>query len=166
MPTTEPPEDPIDFPEPAPARAPKPSPDPGETLEAKRSRLLEEKKKRDAAEVDAAKAREVEALELEARFCSELGPLGLAFDILPTRVGPVVLKLPAEVHFKEIRAAFIDRTTLPTQEALAGFVTPNVIHPERNKFLAMVGKYPGIFVSAGTLVAALCNAEEIETRGK
>lgn len=138
---------------------------PPETVEEARARLLADKAKRDDSEVQAAKRRELEALELEARFCKELGPLGLEFDLLRTRVGTIVVKRPEEVLFKKIRDSF-EGSKLPSQESLAEFVLPCVQFPERATFLAWVGKFPGIYVSCGTLLAALCNAEELEIRGK
>jgi hypothetical protein len=136
-----------------------------ETTEAKRKRLLAEKEKRDDAEIEAAKLREIQELELDEKYSRELGPRGVAFDILKTSKGPIAVRLGEAVLYKRFRAKYVGEKE-PTLEDIQAFVQPCVLYPERDIFLDLIDKHAMLGSAIANLLADLYVAKEKDTRGK
>jgi hypothetical protein len=136
-----------------------------ETLDDKRKRLIEARAKLEEALLEKAKAREVEALELELSLSTKLGPRGEAWDMLATSEGPIAVKLGEAVLYKKLRACY-KGTNEPTLEDLESFVLPSLVSPSRDRFLEIVDKRPAVYLALSSLLADLYVAKERDTRGK
>jgi hypothetical protein len=123
------------------------------------------KEARDEQRIQEAKARQLEALELEERFESELGQIKKFFDIVPTIEGPVVLKLGEAVLFKTWKSKFKDNVE-PSLEEMHNFVYPCVVHPSKDEFLVRTGRFPALLVACAGALTALYTGGELDTKGK
>lgn len=118
---------------------------------------------RAAKRASEAEAREVQALTLEEKYEQELGPLGVAFAIVRTLQGPVVVKRGPAVLFKRLRDA---PKGAPSLDDIEAFVKANVVYPEPAAFNALVEAHAGILVACSDELIALYRAQTLDTQGK
>jgi len=128
-------------------------------LKALQARAAERAAKREAE----AQAREVQALTLEERFEKELGPMGVAFAIVRTLQGPVVVKRGPAVLFKRLRDV---PKGMPSLDDIEAFVKPNVVFPEAAVFNALIEDHAGILVACSDELVSLYRAQALDTQGK
>jgi hypothetical protein len=126
---------------------------------------LEARAKREQEREQQVKARQLEALELEERYESELGPIKKYFDILETSDGPIVLKLGESVLFKTFKAKLASKPDASLEDMHA-FVFPCVVHPSKDRFLEITGRFPGLLVICMSALLALYQGGELSTQGK
>lgn len=138
-----------------------------EALVAKRlAEKLAAKEKREQKREQEVNLRKLETLELEERFESELGgPIKKYFDILETSEGPVVLKLGEAVLFKTFKGKLASKSDASLEDMHA-FVFPCVVHPSKDRFLEITGRFPGFLVLCMSALLALYQGGELSTQGK
>jgi hypothetical protein len=136
-----------------------------ESLDAKLAKARQAKIDREQTAVDAAKARELEALELEEKYTAVLGTRHVTWDMLTTSEGTFIVKLGEPVLWKRIRAKFKGDNE-PTIEEIHGFVMPCLVYPSIEKFLEITGRRVAVATVLAGLLADLYGAKEIDTRGK
>ena len=124
---------------------------------AQKEKELREAKRREAAEL-----RELEALELESKFESELGARGIAFDIVSNDLGNFVVKRADLVAHKKVDAA-IDANKFTIEDAFA-FVTPHLVYPTREVFLPILREHSGIVNSARSPCTVLTGRGSFRSR--
>jgi len=124
-----------------------------------------EKEKREEQRRAEAKERRRQALLLEERYEAELGARGQDFEIVETIAGPIVIRRGESVLFKKFMAAYNGGKD-PSIEDLHAYVTPCVEHPEREEFLKIVAKHPGIYRACANALADLHVGKERDTKGK
>ncbi len=130
----------------------------------KRARLLSEKAAREAARAKALEAREILVLELEERFEKELGgPMGSEFDIVHTGFleSPIVVKRPSAVEHKTLTSA-----KDLTDAMIGNYVRPNVLHPSKEEYLAIVDKRPALNARCANAMTALQGNNATAEAGK
>jgi len=116
---------------------------------------------RDEARAKAAEALEVEALTLEEKYESELGPRGVVFDVLTTDVGNFVIKRPEFIVAKRFMAA--DKRG---DEEVAAFVGPCIVFPAPEVFRATVLLHGGIAWRLANVALELYEARRAKDAGK
>ncbi len=139
------------------------------TIEEKLALAREKKAKREAAVEVASQARELEILELEEEYETKFGPRGNSWELIDTVEGPVVIRLGESVLFKKFNAEVDAASTNKKPVEIAhqhNFVLPNVLHPDPDKFKAMVAKRPGMLGVLSTRLWALYNGRANENAGK
>lgn len=118
------------------------------SLAERSAKLRADKAKRDGARQEKREREELEELELEAKFDTELGPRGVAFEIVDaTHVdcGFIVVKLGEKSAHKRFTNSKLTETDVHE------FVTPSVAHPELKKYLEIAsvrGEIPGLCAAA------------------
>ncbi len=133
----------------------------GTTVKERLDAARASKEKREAASREAADARELEVLELEAKLEGELGPRGAFFEIVETLEGPVAVKLgEAVLHTRFQGAKDI------TDTVLHDYVFPNVVSPAKEKYLEIVGRRPAIALRCASALATLYGLKANDTAGK
>ncbi len=132
-----------------------------ETVKERLDAARAAKEKKEAAAREAADARELEVLELEAKLEGELGPRGAFFEIVETLEGPVAVKLgEAVLHTRFQGAKDI------TDTVLHDYVFPNVVAPAKEKYLEIVGRRPAIALRCASALATLYGLKANDTAGK
>ena len=130
---------------------------------AKLAAARAEKEAREAARVAKLEALELERLELEAKLEKELGPLGERFEIVDASdvgEGFIAVRLGEELLWKRFSSS-------PMAQADAhDFVTPCVVHPETDRFLAIVGRRPALLDRCASACASLYGLKLKAARGK
>lgn len=134
-----------------------------ETPEEKIARLQNEKAKREEAEEAAARARDVEALELESKFSEIAGKRGVDFEMIRTRLGTFVVK----------RADFLAQKRFDMKSAkdvsiedVIQLVRPCLLHPTPEAALAIFQTHGGIAWACCKALRALYAVDEEERSGK
>lgn len=121
--------------------------------EEKRAALLAAKALRAEAAAAAKQAHEDLCLELEDRFCTELGPRGQAWELAnednTCGEGPICVKLGDPVAHK----LWVSKPGAAPEDQLA-YVGPAVIYPDRARFNEIAYRRPQLL---GRAVQALTN---------
>ncbi len=108
----------------------------------------------------AVQRRRIEELELEAKFETELGPRGSAFEIVRTVEGPIVVKLNDVTFFKKFAASAKEEADV------FAFVKTAIAHPSADKFSEITGRRGELLGVVGITLRGLhIGAEDVE-RGK
>lgn len=135
-----------------------PPPDDRKARLARARRAAEEREK---ARLEAAEDRELEVLELEARFTAELGERGSQFEIVPTIEGAIVVKLGPSVLQKKFNSA------KNTSDAdVHDFVSPCVVHPSVERYTEIVDRRPGIAWDCALALQKLFHGKDEAATGK
>jgi hypothetical protein len=94
---------------------------------------------------DASKIRELLVLDLEAKYDAELGPAGVAFEIIEFKQLDKVcaVKRSAPVVVKRFDLAAKKKTGQTDEDALE-YVIPNLLHPSKEEFRSWLGQHPSI----------------------
>lgn len=108
----------------------------------------------------AAEERELDALNLEAKYELELGQRGVMFDIVATVEGAIVLKLGEGI----LHTRFTNSKT--TDVDVHDFVFPCVVHPEKEKYVELVARRPGVAWDCAAKLQALFHAKDQVNQGK
>jgi len=130
-----------------------------------RSRLAEERDKREAA---AALLAEVESEERALRdeqaiekAVAEYGELGGKINVYPTTLGVVILKKPHHVLFRR----FQDQGEFNNLEC-EKLVRTCLVHPDKSEFDRYLTEQPGILVPLANLACALAGVKVGAAAGK
>lgn len=138
----------------------------------------EEMKKRVAEmrEAKAKRAEEAEAKalsdelvegELELKFEKDLaGTRGVAFEIIGTPDGFIVVKLGEWVHYKRFMASKRDASGIPLAEDMVTFALANLVYPDREKFLAITNRYGAVATRCSNAIAAMHQGRNKDDEGK
>lgn len=135
-----------------------------------KARLAElEKRKMDRqAKAESEKLEEdLEWAELRERFEAELGPQGVAFEMIdasPVNEGIFVVKLGEAVLHKRFEATQSKGKTTP--EDFADFARPCIVHPSADAFNVAIGRRPEIVARCVAALLTLYGANRGDTRGK
>lgn len=127
-----------------------------ERLQKARAASAERDKERERRE----KKRELELLELEEKFETEIGPRGREWDMVNTSECPVAFRLGDSVLHKQ----FVNSKL--KESDVHDFVYPSVIHPDRDKFLEVASRRPGLLVVVANKLADLYAAKSEDDAGK
>jgi len=137
---------------------------PDETdLRAERDRLRAELEERQKADAGKKLANEVALMRLESRFTKELGARGVHFDIVDAThldEGFIVVGLGPSVLHKRFIASKGD------EEDVAEFVEPNVKYPDKDKYLEIAHRRPGLVHQAAHKLLSLYGLKAKEVSGK
>ena len=124
-----------------------------ETPAEKLARLLAERAKREQEAAAVKEAHELLVLELESRFCAELGPRGQAWEMAnednTCGEGPICVKLGDPVAHK----LWVSKQGSAPEDQFA-YVSPAVIYPEKARFNEIAVRRPQLL---GRAVQALTN---------
>lgn len=141
-----------------------------ETKEAKRARLRKEQDDAEQAEKDRLEDAEIEGLELEAKFRTELGKKGVDFAIVDASAygeGFIVVKLGADLAFRKyVDAVHTASPGAPNSADVFAFVAPSVVHPSPDEFAAMVRKRGRLSGRAADALASLHGVAAKVAEGK
>lgn len=105
---------------------------------------------------------ELDAYELDEKLSAELGPRGVFYEIVMTVEGPVAVKLGDEVLYKQYMATAEKSST----EEQHKFVFPNVIHPDKESFLKLAQRRPGVLLRCANALATLYGLRREDEKGK
>lgn len=116
------------------------------------AQLREAKAKREIARQKALRDNELQLLELEAKYESELGPRGEEFEIVDASdigAGIVVVKLGESVLWTRYTAGKM------SEADTLDFVTPQIVFPERERFLALANRRGHLATRCANAIASL-----------
>jgi len=130
------------------------------THEQKLQELRDAKRRIEQSRAAAAKARELEVLELEVRFEAEIGPRGSQFEIVETIDGPIVVRLGEGVLYTRFTASKV--TDVDVHE----FVDPCVVHPAKEKYREIAMQRPDVPARVAHALATLYGARHKDDAGK
>jgi hypothetical protein len=136
-------------------------PTPSLSVEEKIAALRAKKADRETARAAEAKARELEALELEERFESELGPRGVAFELVETEVGNFVVARPDYLVAK----SFLDKDERSSEDTSA-FVAPCIRFPAQADYRVVTQSHGGIVHRCCLAALAMYEAKRATVSGK
>jgi hypothetical protein len=116
----------------------------------------------------AAEKRELERLELEAKYEAELGPLGVAFTVVGTPVGAIFLKLNDTVLHKALKVAVgkLGKDELLSDDTMLRYVKPSLLYPSLERFSAITQAHDEVLGRCVLAVQSLHDAREDVTTGK
>lgn len=138
---------------------------PADAIDDRLRAAREAKEAREKTREKAAEALELQLLELEAKYEPELGPMGKAFFILTTTMGPVVIKRGDSVVYKRFEALQkADKAT--TEKSLLDLIVPCLVYPDKDTFIGMVDELKGLPVRLATRLVDLYQGKEVEDAGK
>lgn len=123
------------------------------------------KEKREQGRLAQAKARRLQALELEEKYEAELGARGKYFDIVATIEGPIVVKLGEAGLFKTWQTKVATKAA-PSLEDCHAFVIHNVLHPSKEQFNKITSDFPAVIVTCANALTALYQGNELTAQGK
>ncbi len=135
------------------------------TKAAKRAALLASKAER--ARVAAAKQEDHEllCLELEERYCTELGVRGEAWELVnevnSCGEGPIVIKLGDPLKDKIWKSK-----PGAAPEDVQAYTVDAVVYPERRQYLDIVDRRPNIGIAVAEALSALFGFKEGLLKGK
>lgn len=128
---------------------------------AKLAELRLRQQEREIAEDAHRETLELEELELEERLISEgYGKRGVGFDIAVTSVGCVAVRKPDYTIAKKFNAG--DKT----DEDVASFVIPCLLHPKSDKLGNLFLDHGGIAWRCAQLLLQMYEAKRVERSGK
>lgn len=131
----------------------------------RRTQLVAAKAERERKRIEEKDALELELLELEEKYESELGPVGRKFLILDlTELGEgfVVLKQGETVVYKRYSEA-----KNKTDKEVEEYVLPCLVHPTTEKFLEIVNtRYPEVLYRCAHAVNRLFGKKSEDDMGK
>jgi hypothetical protein len=117
-----------------------------ESSNDRRAKLLEARALRETAAIAKQQEHELVCLELEAKFCEELGPRGQAWDMCnednTCGEGPICIRLADAVAHKAWQASG------SAPEDKERYVTPWIIFPDRFTATAILGRRPELLSRA------------------
>ena len=131
-------------------------------LQDKLSAAREAKAARDEKRRDAAEARELEALELETKYETELGPRGVMFEIVSNDLGNFVVKRGEFASHKRFNAKGKD----VSEEEVFQLVLPALLHPARDSATLIFREHAGIAWDCCLAMQTLYRAKRGEDAGK
>jgi hypothetical protein len=129
-------------------------------IQAKLAEKRAAKEEREAARVAEGVHKELLILELEEKLEKELGARGSFFEIVDTVEGPIALMLGAAVLHTRFQASKV------TDQDIHDYVFPCVVHPEKEKYLEIVGRRPGVALRCANALAILYGAKANADAGK
>ncbi len=136
----------------------------------KLARLRAEKATREAAQTETREAAEIECLELESKFSSELGKLGvdfaMVFDPDLGSDGIIVVKLGSDLAFRRFVDATVSASGLADASAMYEFVAPAVVHPTQEQYAALVRARGGLANRACDALSSLHRIRGKKIEGK
>jgi len=104
-------------------------------------------------------------LELEDRFCNELGARGAAFEIVnednTCGEGPIVVKLGDPTAHK----LWQSKAGASPEDAFA-YVSPSVVYPEKTQWNALAVRRPQLLLRATAALTKLFGFSEEALKGK
>ena len=114
----------------------------------KLARLRDAKATREAAQAATREASEIEVLELEEKFSTELGKLGVDFAMVHDpdmgSDGIIVVKLGSDLAFRKFVDATVASEGLANAAEMYAFTAPAVVHPSREKYTEIVRARSGL----------------------
>ncbi len=136
----------------------------------KLARLRAEKATREAAQTETREAAEIECLELESKFSSELGKLGvdfaMVFDPDLGSDGIIVVKLGSDLAFRRFVDATVSASGLASSADMYEFVAPAVVHPTQEQYAALVRARGGLANRACDALSSLHRIRGKKIEGK
>lgn len=133
-----------------------------ETTDEKIARLQKDKDDREKRRDEERKARDAQALELEAKFETELGPRGVKFDLLTTELGIFVVKLGDFVAHKRFNSKGKD----VSEEDVFALIMPSIVHPDPFTAKGILKEHAGIAWDLAVLMQDLYRAKGRAQAGK
>ena len=135
---------------------------------ALRAKLREKELAREKRQEEARALREAEELELklaneEAIEAAEVqyGEIGREIAAVETPEGVIIVRRPHPAHYR----AFQDAKDASTTTVLK-MVRPSVVHPDREVFDKLIGKFPGALPVLATQCSRLAGFKFEEVAGK
>jgi hypothetical protein len=107
--------------------------------------------------------RELEGLELEAKYETELGARGVKWDMVSNALGNFVVKLGDTVAYKRFLA--VDEKERSEEDA-ARLVVPYVVHPDHKMFASIAGQHGGIYWQLALSMLQMYEAKGTKAAGK
>jgi hypothetical protein len=138
------------------------------TTTAERLKAAKDKQRVRAVEREAVnEAQELAMIELENRLEDEgKGPRGIHFELVDGGAdGPIAVRLGEMILYKRFTAT-MKGDKEPSHEDLVAYVTPCVLHPDRQAFLALVDKKPVLAMRCANALTTLFGAKDEDARGK
>jgi len=132
-------------------------------VNARLAELLAAKEKREHDREEAKAASQLAELELEERFEADLGPRGVAFEIIDLTdlgAGFVVVKRGEAVLYRQMKASKI------TEDDVQRFVKPQIAFPDKVEFLEITGTFYAVWTRCFDALVALHGFKAKEERGK
>lgn len=126
-----------------------------EDVQAKLEDLRAKRAKRESEREAEAQARELQELELEDKYSTDLGPRGKAFEMVVTEHGIVVVKLGDAATYKRYMASDKDAA-----ESIHQFVAPNVVFPSREEYGRLTVERPFVGVKCAGALLSLYGVKE------
>lgn len=138
-------------------------------LKKTKAELLAARNLRNEEAAKKAEAHDLLCLELEDRFCTELGPRGEAWEMVNDTtntcgIGPICVKKPDPVAHKSFQAKLAKGGTSTEDEC--AYVSGGILWPERSTWNVLAGEYPQLVARTAIAVTKLFGYEEEKTRGK
>lgn len=149
--------------------------DEDQELKAKRERIAEARRKREA--MVAAREKRAEAARLDAELAleeqrlrdepeidkaiAEHGPLGIKTAVVETPLGAIVVKRPNHLHYKR----FLDKASTKTDDLWA-LVRTCIVYPDVAKVNAICEEYPALVVTLADACVDLAGHRKSELAPK
>lgn len=126
-----------------------------------KAELLAAREERQRAEAERREAHDLEVLELEDRFATELGRRGVDFEIVEEGLEtPIVVKRAIGVVFTKWRSE------PASAQSTTEFIEASLMHPTKEEFHAMAKDFPPIRDRVESAIAALFKAKIRGDAGK
>lgn len=97
-------------------------------------------------------ALQVKALELEEKFEKELGPIGVAFEVVDVSdllLDPIVVKRGLAVTFKQFSNSKVN------EEDVDAYVTASLVHPPIEEYRKTINAHPALGIRCALAVSKL-----------
>jgi len=138
--------------------------------QSKLDELRKQRQKRDDAREAKRRENEIQELELEAKYEKELGPRGVAWNLIDLTnldEGFVVVKAGDTKEHKQFTAAVGRAKDKPIpDEAFVAYVVPALVYPPREAFLAIASKRHEVWARAANAIGDLQGFVQRENSGK
>ena len=139
-----------------------------EAMKKTKAELLEARAKREDEAKKRAEAHELLCLELEERFCTELGPMGDVWQLVNTDnaggVGPICVKKPSPLADKVFQSRLSKGDVGP--EDYCEYVAGGIVYPTITTWNPIAGEMPQLVRRVAAAITALFGYGEEKLRGK
>lgn len=123
------------------------------TTREKLAEARKAKEHREAVQRSREEDQELVVLQLEEKLETVCGPRGKQFEIVETLEGPIAVRLGEGVLHTRFQASKMEETDIHD------YVFPNVVHPSREEYLAIVARRPGVALRCASALATLYGAK-------
>lgn len=128
--------------------------------------LRKNKESRDKAAEEKLDQIELLDLQLEEKYCKELGARGEAFEIVPTIYGVFAFKVPETIVFRKAQRRISDGKKEEVAIAIHHLLVSCLLYPSQEEFGRIMDGRPGLGTTLLPAVAKLAGSSEEVRRSK